>query len=265
MSDAEQDRQPPAPRVGARIPAGYRCAPGALEGKTILVTGASAGIGRAAALSYAAHGATLLLLGRDHDRLAEVYDAIEESGAAQPAAIPFDLARDDEEGYDELAGVIGQQFPRLDGLLLNAGMLGERRPLAQAGWRQFREVMQVNVHSQFLLLRALVPLLEAAPAASVVFTSSGVGRQGRAYWGAYAVSKFATEGLMQVAAAEMENTSSMRVNAINPGATNTAMRRTAFPGEAPTSNPDPDAIMPAYLYLMDDLSRGVTGVSFDAQ
>jgi NAD(P)-dependent dehydrogenase (short-subunit alcohol dehydrogenase family) len=98
-----------------------------------------------------------------------------------------------------------------------------------------------------------------------VFTSSGVGRRGRAYWGAYAVSKFATEGLMQVAAAETENTTSLRVNALNPRATNTAMRRSAFPGEEPQSNPDPQALMRAYLYLMDDASRAVSGVSFDAR
>lgn len=256
---------PEAGDVGAHIPADYHCAPQALAGKNILVTGATAGIGRAAALAYAEHGATVLLLGRSEERLAEVYDAIEAQGAAQPAAIPFDLARDDEESFLSLASVIGEQFDRLDGLLLNAGILGERRPLAQASWSRFREVMQVNVSSQFLMLKTLTPLLEAAPAASVVFTSSGVGRRGRAYWGAYAVSKFATEGLMQVAAAETENTSSLRVNVMNPGATNTSMRRSAFPGEEPQSNPDPQTLMRAYLYLMDDASRGVTGVSFDAR
>jgi NAD(P)-dependent dehydrogenase (short-subunit alcohol dehydrogenase family) len=256
---------PEAGDVAVLIPEDYSCAPRALEGRNILVTGATAGIGRAAALAYAEHGATVLLLGRSEERLAEVYDAIEAQGAAQPAAIPFDLARDDEGGFLNLADVIGEQFDHLDGLLLNAGILGERRPLAQASWSRFQEVMQVNVNSQFLMLKALMPLLEAAPAASVVFTSSGVGRRGRAYWGAYAVSKFATEGLMQVAAAETENTTSLRVNALNPRATNTAMRRSAFPGEEPQSNPDPQALMRAYLYLMDDASRAVSGVSFDAR
>lgn len=252
-------------RVGVHIPGDYQCAPGALEGRNILVTGASAGIGRTAALRYAAHGATVLLLGRSEERLGEVYDAIEDAGGPTPAAIPFDLMADEEEHYHALAGVIAEQFAQLDGLLLNASILGERRPLAQASGQRFREVMQVNVTSQFLTLKALMPLLEAAPAASVVFTSSGVGRRARAYWGAYAVSKFATEALMQLAAAETENTTAVRVNAINPGATNTAMRRSAYPGENPTDNPAPEAIMDAYLYLMDDASRGVTGFSFDAQ
>ena len=125
--------------------------------------------------------------------------------------------------------------------------------------------MQVNVNAQFLLTRHLLPLLQAAPAASIVFTSSGVGRKGRAYWGAYAVSKFATEGFMQVLADELENTSNVRVNSLNPGATNTAMRRSAYPGERPTDNPAPEEIMATYLYLMGDDSRGVTGQAFNAR
>jgi NAD(P)-dependent dehydrogenase (short-subunit alcohol dehydrogenase family) len=125
--------------------------------------------------------------------------------------------------------------------------------------------MKVNVDAGFLLTKHTLPLLEAAPGASVIFTSSGVGRTGRAYWGAYAVSKFATEGLMQVLASELENTSQIRVNSLNPGATNTAMRRTAYPGETPTDNPDPADIMSAYLYLMGPDSVGETGRAFNAQ
>ncbi len=106
---------------------------------------------------------------------------------------------------------------------------------------------------------------EEEPNASVIFTSSGVGRVGRAYWGAYAVSKFATEGFAQVLASELENTSRVRVNSLNPGATNTAMRRAAYPAEHPETNPYPEQIMPTYLFLMGDDSLGITGKSFDAQ
>lgn len=253
------------PKVGARIPDDYQAAAGALSGKTILVTGASDGIGRAAALEYAALGATVVLLGRDVKKLESVYDAIEAAGGPQPAAIPFDLMQDTEEAYLELARVIEEQLGRLDGVLLNAGILGERRAVEQSSWNRWRDVIQVNVHSQFLTVKALMPLLRAAPQASVVFTSSGVGRQGRAYWGAYSVSKFATEAMMQILASETENTSNIRVNCINPGATNTAMRRSAYPAEAPSSNPSPEAIMRTYVYLMDDRSAEQTGYSFDAQ
>lgn len=247
------------------IPADYGPAPDLLQGKVILVTGAGDGIGRAAAESYAAHGATVVLLGRTQAKLESVYDAIEAAGGAQPALFPLDLASATEADYANLAEAMDSTFGHLDGLLHNASVLGERRPIASASWAAWAEVMQVNVNAQFLLSKALLPLLEQAPRASIVFTSSGVGRRGRAYWGAYAVSKFATEGLMQVLADELENTSRIRVNSLNPGATNTAMRRTAYPAETPTTNPSPAAIMPAYLYLMGDDSVGVTGQAVSAQ
>ncbi|MEM9313695.1 MAG: YciK family oxidoreductase [Pseudomonadota bacterium] len=247
------------------VPNDYATSPDALAGRTILVTGASAGIGAAAARSYAAHGATVILLGRDIPRLESVYDAIEDAGGPQPAAVPFDLSQDDEEPFYELANTLREQFECLDGLLLNASVLGERRPLEQTSWDSWRSVMQVNVHSQFLTLKALMPLLHEAQNPSVILTSSGVGRQGQAFWGAYSVSKFATEAMMQILAAETENTGTLRVNCVNPGATNTAMRRAAYPAEDPARNPAPEEIMRTYLYLMDGASAGVTGNSFDAQ
>lgn len=246
-------------------PRDYQAAPDLLAGKVILVTGAGDGIGRAAAHAYAGHGASVILLGRTTAKLEAVYDEIVAAGGPQPAIFPLDLATATEDDYATLARALDETFGRLDGLLHNAGILGERRPIASAQYPAWAEVMQVNVNAQFLLTRATLPLLEQAPEASVIFTSSGVGRRGKAYWGAYAVSKFATEGLMQVLADELENTSKIRVNSLNPGATNTAMRRSAYPGETPTSNPAPADIMPTYLYLMGADSAGITGAAFNAQ
>ncbi len=246
-------------------PANYRPPITLLQGKTIMVTGAGDGIGRAAALAYAGHGATVILLGRTGSKLERVYDEIEAAGLPKPALVELDLATAAEENYVNLAAGLADEFGQLDGLLHNASILGERRPIESAGYAAWREVMQVNVNAQFLLTRHLLPLLQAAPAASIVFTSSGVGRTGKAYWGAYAVSKFATEGLMQVLADELENTSKVRVNSLNPGPTNTAMRRSAYPGETPTDNPAPEAIMATYLYLMGDDSAGITGRAFNAR
>jgi len=246
-------------------PAGYLPSPTLLEGKTILVTGAGDGIGRSAALAYAAHGATVILLGRTESKLEKVYDEIEQAGGPKPALVALDLATATEENVLHLAGGLAQEFPHLDGLLHNASILGERRPVESAGYAAWLEVIQVNVNAQFLLTRHMLPLLQAAPAASIVFTSSGVGRKGRAYWGAYAVSKFATEGFMQVLADELENTSRVRVNSLNPGATNTAMRRAAYPGELPTDNPAPEDIMATYLFLMGGDSAGITGQAFNAR
>jgi NAD(P)-dependent dehydrogenase (short-subunit alcohol dehydrogenase family) len=246
-------------------PANYHPTPDLLQGKTVLVTGAGDGIGRAAALSYAAHGACVILLGRTESKLEQVYDEIEARGGAKPALVPLDLATASEDNVIQLATSLAQEFTHLDGLLHNASILGERRPIESAGYTAWQTVMQVNVNAQFLLTRHLLPLLQAAPAASIIFTSSGVGRTGKAFWGAYAVSKFATEGFMQVLASELENTSRVRVNSLNPGATNTAMRRAAYPAEQPSNNPAPEEIMATYLYLMGDDSAGVTGQAFNAR
>lgn len=246
-------------------PQEYQAIPDLLKDKTILVTGAGDGIGRAAALSYAAHGATVVLLGRTESKLEQVYDEIEAEGGPKPGLVALDLASATEDNINHLANGLAEEFSHLDGLLHNASVLGERRPIESAGYAAWLEVMQVNVNAQFLLTRALLPLLQAASSASIILTSSGVGRNGRAYWGAYAVSKFATEGFMQVLAGELENTSKVRVNSLNPGATNTAMRRTAYPGELPSDNPAPEDIMATYLYLMGDDSIGITGQPLNAQ
>ncbi|MBK6512204.1 MAG: YciK family oxidoreductase [Haliea sp.] len=247
------------------IPDNYRPRADLLAGKSILVTGAGDGIGRAAALSYARHGATVLLLGRTESKLEAVYDEIEAAGGAKPGIIELDLATAAEDNYATLAASLAEELPSLHGILHNAALLGERRPIADAGYKSWSTVMQVNVNAQFLLTRYLLPLLQQAPGASIILTSSGVGRVGKAYWGAYAVSKFATEGFMQVLADELQNTSNIRVNSLNPRGTNTAMRRAAYPAETPTNNPSPQDIMPAYLYLMGNDSAGITGKAFDAR
>jgi len=247
------------------IPPHYLPRADLLAGKTVLVTGAGDGIGRSAALSYASHGATVLLLGRTPGKLEAVYDEIEAAGGNKPAIIELDLSTAPEDSYASLAENLASELPCLHGILHNAALLGDRRPIAYAGYASWQQVMQVNVNAQFLLTRCLLPLLHMAPAASIILTSSGVGRIGKAYWGAYAVSKFATEGFMQVLASELENTSNIRVNSLNPRATNTAMRRAAYPAETPTNNPAPQDIMGAYLFLMGDDSAGITGGAFDAR
>ncbi|MEH6585966.1 MAG: YciK family oxidoreductase [Halioglobus sp.] len=246
-------------------PANYHPAQDLLADKTILVTGAGDGIGRVAALTYAAHGATVILLGRTESKLEAVYDEIESAGHSKPALIELDLATVSDDQCVHLAQSLSEEFGHIDGLLHNASVLGERRPIESSSYSVWQEVMQVNVNAAFVLTRHLLPLLQAAPSASIVFTSSGVGRTGRAFWGAYSVSKFATEGFMQVLSAELENTSEIRVNCINPGGTNTAMRRSAFPAENPKENPSPQDIMGVYLYLMGQDSIDATGVSFNAQ
>ena len=242
----------------------YRPSANLLEDRVVLVTGAGAGIGRAAALAYARHGADVVLLGRTRGKLEAVFDVIAAETATQPVIVPADLAALDEEAADNLAEAIRDDYGRLDGILHNASVLGPRVPVAHYPADAWAEVMQVNAMAPVLLTRALLPLLEAAPDASIVFTSSGVGRVGSAYWGAYAVSKFATEGLSQTLADELESPGRVRVNALNPGGTRTAMRAAAYPAEDPATLPEPEAHMDLYLWLMGPDSASVTGRSIDA-
>lgn len=235
-----------------------------LKDRIILVTGAGRGIGAEAARNYAALGATVLLLGKTEKRLNAVYDEIVAAGHSEPVVIPLDLEKASQEAYQELAAMIEAEFGHLDGLLHNASILGPRTPLEQLAGDNFAKVMQINVNAMFMLNSAMIPLLRLSKDASVIFTSSSVGRKGRAYWGAYAVSKFATEGLMQVMADELDDTT-IRANSLNPGATRTDMRAHAYPGENPLNNPTPAEIMPLYLYLMGPDSTGVTGQAFNAQ
>lgn len=243
----------------------YSARPGLLDGRIVLVTGAGRGIGAAAAKIYAAHGATVLLLGKTEANLSQVYDEIEAAGHPKPAVIPFNLETALPHQYDELAAMIEQEFGRLDGLLHNASIIGPRTPLDQLSGENFMRVMHVNVNAMFMLTQTLLPLLKLSSDASVVFTSSSVGRKGRAYWGAYGISKFATEGLMQTLADELEGVSTVRSNSVNPGGTRTSMRAQAYPAENPQDVPTPEAIMPVYLYLMGPDSQGVNGQAFNAQ
>ncbi|UUO21811.1 YciK family oxidoreductase [Colwellia sp. M166] len=242
----------------------YSITPQILANKTILVTGAGAGIGRQAALTYAELGATVILLGKTVAKLETVYDEILDKGYPEPAIVPLDFKGATKQNYIDLAATIANQFGQLDGALLNASMLGELTPFNQIHQQIWQDVMQVNVNAQFLLTQALIPELLKADNASLVFTSSGVGNKGKAYWGAYSVSKFATEGMMQVIADEYEN-STLRINAINPGATNTNMRSSAYPAENKANIASPADIMPLYVYLMADDSKAVNGQRLNAQ
>ena len=242
----------------------YEPAPNLLAGRTVLVTGAGDGIGRVAAMTYAEHGANVVLLGRTRAKLDAVFDAITASGKTKPLLVPADLLQVDEAAVEALAQGIRDEYGRLDGLLHNACLLGPRTTLVHYPVPAWLDVMQANVTAGFLLTRALLPLLHEAGDASIIFTSSGVGRRGRAHWGAYAVSKFATEGMMETLADEVAETGRIRVNSLNPGATRTAMRAAAYPAEDPATLPTAEQHMALYLYLMGPDSRDVNGQRFDA-
>lgn len=243
----------------------YQAPPDLLQGRVILVTGAGDGIGRAAAKTFAAHGATVILHGRTLAKLEAVYDDIESAGGPQPAIVTLDLSTASMADCQQLADTVEKEFGRLDGVLHNAAVLGDITPLEMYDPDTWDFVMRINLRAPFLLTQALLPLLKQAPDASVIFTSSSVGRRARAFWGAYAVSKAGVENLSLMLADELRNTSNIRVNCINPGATRTLMRASAYPGENPMSLKTPEDIMSPYLYLMGPDSKGVSGESLDAQ
>ena len=234
-----------------------------LKGRVILVTGANRGIGRAVSHDLARHGATVILHGRDVNALDAQYEEIRTLGP-EPAVAALDLERARGEDYQNLTAQLESRYGKLDGLLHNASILGDRSPVEHYDIGLWQRVMHINVNAAFILTRCLLPLLRRSEDASVVFTTSGVGNQGRAYWGAYCCSKFATEGLAQTLADELENTN-IRVNCIDPGAVRTAMRQAAYPAEDPQTLPTPESLTGAYLYLLGPDSRRVNGERMRAQ
>ena len=243
----------------------YNAPKNLLKDKVILVTGGGSGIGRQAGLTFAAFGAEVILLGKNSSNLNETYSLFEKNNLKKPIlqAIDFEIA--EEEDFKKISEEVLKEFGKLDGLLNNAGILGTKTSIQNYDINEWRRVSKINFESSLLLTRSLLPVLQIPDNSSIVFTSSGVGREGKAYWGAYAISKFATEGLVQILSEELEKTSGIRVNAINPGAVRTKMRAQAYPAEDPKTLKNPKEIMNAYLFLMGIDSLGITGKSIEAQ
>jgi NAD(P)-dependent dehydrogenase (short-subunit alcohol dehydrogenase family) len=239
----------------------YEPAADLLKDRVILITGTTSGIGRAVALAAAKHGATVLLHGRKRRELESLHDEIARIGA-EPAVALLDLERAQGPEYQHLMNEIEMRYGRLDGLVHNAALLGDRSPIEHYDIGTWQRVMHVNVNAAFILTRCLLPLLRQSADSSLLFTTSGVGKQGRAYWGAYSASKFAVEGLTQILADELEQTP-VRVNCINPGATRTRMRSRAYPAEDPQTVPPPESVTGAYLYLLGPDSKSLSGQRID--
>ncbi|MBO1255523.1 YciK family oxidoreductase [Alteromonas sp. 5E99-2] len=235
-----------------------------LKNKIILITGAGGGIGKQAALTFSQYGATCILLGRTVNRLEQTYDEILAKGYNEPSILPLDMKGATPSHYKQMAQTITNEYGRLDGCLHNASQLGSLCQFKDIESQQWNDVLKVNVTATAQMTQALLSPLSLANSASIVFTSSSVGRKGRAFWGSYSVSKFATEGMMQVLADEYKS-SSMRFNCINPGATRTEMRAKAYPAEDPLTLKTAEDIMPTYVYLMSDESKNENGQSFDCQ
>jgi len=242
----------------------YQASPDLLKDRVILVTGAGQGIGKTAALTFAAHGATVILHGKSTRKLEKVYDEIEAAGHAQPAIFPLDLEKAGDAEFAALAQAIGDQLGRLDGILHNASRISRPQPMADQTLEQWLYFLRINLAAPFALTRACLPLLLAAPDASVVMTSETHGHAPSPFWGGFGVSKAGLEFLAQSWALELDKTS-LRINALIPGPVQSSQRAHTHPAEDRSKLPTPAELMPAYLYLMGQDSRGVTGQVLSAQ
>lgn len=236
----------------------YQPAPNLLKDRIILVTGAGDGIGRTMSLAFAAHGATIILLGKTIPKLESVYDEIEAGGGPEPAIYPMHLEGATPHDYDELANKLTETFGRLDGLLHNAANLPYLSRIKDYAAEDWLRVMQVNLNAPFFLTQACLPLLMNATDASVIFTTDAPGLSGKAHWGAYGVAKAGADNLMQTLADELENTP-IRVNSLDPGPTRTALRKRVYPGEDANHLKQPDALNSLYLWLMGPDSANTRG------
>jgi len=247
------------------IPKHFASAAGSLHGRVIMITGASGGLGRALCLECARAGASVILSGRNRAKLDDIYDEIGALGAPQPAIAKLDLATATAVEYDHLAKTIAEEFGRLDGLVHAAALLGDRTPLEHYDVPTWCRVLHVNLTAPFILTQVLLPSLRKSTDASVIFVSSGVVRNPRPFWGAYAVSKSGLESVRSMLGQELESETNIRVNSINPGRMRTGMRAAAYPAEDPNTLPSPVSVAGSFLYLLGPHGRGIDGEYFDAQ
>jgi NAD(P)-dependent dehydrogenase (short-subunit alcohol dehydrogenase family) len=236
----------------------YQAPTDLLQDRVILVTGAGDGLGRAAALAFAAHGATVVLLGKNIAKLEQAYDAIIAADCPEPAIYPLHLEGAAPHDYDEMVAKIDEEFGRLDGVLHNAATLPWLSRIDDFDPEGWVKQLHVNLTAPFLITQSCLPLLRKAPDAAILFTTDAVGQHGKAYWGAYAAAKGGLERLMETLADELES-SSIRVNAIDPGPTRTKLRKRLYPGLDLTDLPTPESRMPLYLWLMGPDSMAIRG------
>ena len=241
------------------LPDTYRPPPDLLKDRVILITGAGQGLGKAAALACARHGASVILHGRNTKKLEQTYDEIAAAGCHPATIFPLDLAAATDKDFEQMAKALGQEFGRLDGLLHCAALLASLRPLALEPLDDWLKLLRVNLASPFALTRACLPLLRKSDNASVIFTSESHGIEPSAYWGGFAVSKYALQALLAIWSAELSATENLRMNIVVPGPMASPQRAVTHPGEDKTQLKTPDTVARGLLYLLSSDSKSVSG------
>ncbi|HZZ91142.1 MAG TPA: SDR family NAD(P)-dependent oxidoreductase [Usitatibacter sp.] len=243
----------------APFPRDYQAPPGLLAERVILVTGAGQGLGQAVALACARHGATVVLLGRKQEKLERTYDAITTAGGARPAIVPLDLATAGTPEFEELANLVRRDVGPLSGIAHCASHFTPLTPIANQPLEGWLTMLRVNLAAPVALTRACLPLLEASPGSSVVFTSETHALHPKAYWGSYAVSKAGLSTLAAIWDDELEHAGDPRMSVLVPGPIATPQRRQTHPAEDRTKLRPPEWAARAYLYLLGPESRAWRG------
>ena len=223
-----------------------------LEGKNILITGASSGIGRTLTKNLSKFGANIIMLSKNEKKLDSIYDEIKEKYKTDPCILKCDLINLDENKSKEIANVILENYKNLDAIIHNAAILEKISNIENYDVKTWEKVLKVNLTSSFILSKYLVPLMSSSLNPRIIFTTSSVGKRGKAYWGAYSVSKAGINALSQILSDELETISNIKVFNFDPKATQTAMRSLAYPAEDPDSQKKPDSLIEYYLWMLSE-------------
>ena len=250
--------------LNAVLPSGWVARGDTLKDRVILVTGATGGLGRAAAHAVARAGAVPILLGRKLRTLEKVYDSLESQTGRAPALYPLDLEGATPRDYEDMAVAIERDCGRLDGIVHGAAQFPGLQPAAQIAPLEFLRSLHVNVSAAFLLTQACLPLLTRADDSAVVFVLDDLDRVGRAHWGSYGVAKHALSGLVSILGQEWES-GPLRVHALLPPPLRTALRRTAYFGENSLELPEPALMDAALVYLLSAAAQSARGRVLDAR
>jgi NAD(P)-dependent dehydrogenase (short-subunit alcohol dehydrogenase family) len=228
-----------------------------LKEHVYLITGAAGAIGSALAVALGTSGATTILVDRNSKGLDATYDQITDAGGAEPIKLELDLASAGMPQYEEMADLIRIEFGRLDGIIHCAVETGTLTPLQQYSMDMLNKTLLVNLSAPYMLTRCCLDLLREADDACVIFTSTDVARQGKAYWGGYSISGYALEGLAQIWADELETNTTIRINTLDTGPVRSLLRARIFPGEDPATLPSANSVVPGYLHLLTSDVNGV--------
>ena len=223
--------------------------------KNILITGASSGIGKSLAINLSKFGANVIMLSKNEKALDSVYDEIKEKYNTEPMIIKCDLTDLNEIKSQEITDIIGENYSRLDAIIHNAAILEKMSNIENYDLVTWENVLKVNLTSAFILSKYLIPLMKSSLVPRIIFTTSSVGRNAKAFWGAYSVSKAGINALSEILSDELETISNMKVFNFDPKATQTSMRSLAFPAEDRDSQKKPDFLIEYYLWMLSEKSN----------